>query len=134
MKSTTSKKVEFSHRDKKARQQSIQMKFEEIVKAKYKKETLWNINEKTAKQSSLLTENLFFITRKLKQFVVQDGSESDIKGNNYKSYVPMKLIVFIENKMKRVFGEVVDLDNLTNEQILLAEKNMPRKRSLTKRV
>jgi hypothetical protein len=133
MKSTMSKKVEFSHRDKKARQQSIQLKFEAIVKAKYKSETLWNFNEKTVKQASLLAENSFFITRKLKQYVIQDGSESDIKGNNYKSYIPMKLITFIENVMKRVFGEVVDLDCLTNEQILLAEKNMTRKRSLTKR-
>ncbi|KOP53082.1 hypothetical protein OX88_21585 [Pseudomonas coronafaciens pv. porri] len=134
MKSTLSKKVEFSQRDKKARTQSIQFKFEEIVKAKYKAERIWNFNEKTVKQASLLTENSFFITRNLKAYVIKDGNDSDIKGNHYKSYIPMKLITFIENVMKRVFGETVDLDNLTNEQILTAEKNMPRKRSLTKRV
>ncbi|WP_153050218.1 hypothetical protein [Pseudomonas sp. MF4836] len=116
------KRVPFSVRDTVIRKNNIYNRITKLVVENYEPEKIHNLKPDLVKQSSFIINGLWFITNHLKHLVHLEGTKGCIEGGNYVSYTPVKLLKLIDSIMLEVFGEIIDLDTITPEHIMKAER------------
>lgn len=116
-------RVPFSIRDTAKRKKAVLSQITKIISARYVPVKYYNINPLEIKQSSLVTNCEWYITNYLKHYVHLEGTNNGMnKYNNYVSYTPIKLIDLLEEVLCEIFGQSLDLDDITADQIVKAER------------
>lgn len=116
------KRVPFSVRDTVIRKNNIYNRITKLVEDNYEPEKIHNLKPDLVKQSSFIINGLWFITNHLKHLVHLEGTKGCIEGGKYVSYTPIKLLQLIDTIMLEIFGELIDLDTITPENIIKAER------------
>lgn len=111
-----------SVRDKRERVKTLRMTIRSLIQASFKPEPINIYNDKTVKGCNYVINHSYFITHFLKDFVIREGYLKNIQNKNYRSYIPVKLIDYVDDLVLQIFDEPADLDSLTDKQIEKAEQ------------